>query len=223
MVLYYETPCWMSTKLSQDYRRMAKPTFHLRRTLLSDGYEHIVGVDEAGTGALAGPVFAAAVIFPTDSRLGAVDDSKKLTANQRDALFDLIKERSRAWAIGRASVEEIMEKNVRQAAYLAMKRAILAVDQVDFALVDAWEIPDLSVPQKAIVKGDSKIKSIAAASILAKVARDREMAAYSEHFPEYGFAQHKGYGTKAHRAAIEAHGPCAIHRLTYGTFSRHHG
>lgn len=201
---------------------MPKPTFHLRRDLLNDGFQRIVGVDEAGTGALAGPVFAAAVIFPTDSRLGAVDDSKKLTANQREALFDLIKERAHAWSLGRASVEEIMEKNVRQAAYLAMRRAVMAIKHVDFALVDAWEIPELPVPQKAIVKGDAKVKSIAAASILAKVARDREMVAYEEHFPEYQFAKHKGYGTKAHRQAIEAHGPCAIHRLTYGTFSRHH-
>lgn len=201
---------------------MPKPTFHLRRDLLNDGFQRIVGVDEAGTGALAGPVFAAAVIFPTDSRLGAVDDSKKLTANQREALFDLIKERAHAWAVGKASVEEIMEKNVRQAAYLAMRRAVMAIKNVDFALVDAWKIPELPVPQKAIVKGDAKVKSIAAASILAKVSRDREMVAYGEHFPEYQFAKHKGYGTKVHRQAIEAHGPCAIHRLTYGTFSGHH-
>lgn len=218
MVLYYEKGVSLSTKLGEDYRIMSKPTFKLRKSLKKKGYTCIVGVDEAGTGALAGPVFAGAVIFPTDSRLGAVNDSKQLTPKKRDELFDLIKERSSAWGVGRASVEEVMEHNVRQAAYIAMRRALGVISGVDYALVDAWEIPDLAIPQTAVVKGDAKVKSIAAASILAKVARDREMIAYDEHFPEYGFAGHKGYGTKQHREAIETYGPCAIHRLTYKTF-----
>lgn len=194
------------------------PTFQHERALLDQGYQMIVGVDEAGCGALAGPVVAGAVVFPLSSRLVEVRDSKLMTEKMREELYPLITERATAWAAGSASVEEIYKIGIRQANYLAMRRAVEMITDADFALVDAWTIPELTIPQKGIIKGDRHVKSIAAASVIAKVTRDRVMVKYHELYPEYDFAKHKGYGTKVHREAIKVHGPCPIHRLGYKTF-----
>jgi ribonuclease HII len=194
------------------------PTFLAEQTLLAVGFQSIVGVDEAGCGALAGPLVAAAVIFPLDSRLGLVRDSKTLSERQRESLYDDVIEKSDAWAVGMASHEEISEIGLRTANYLAMRRAIEQIPEADAALVDAWTIPDLAIFQRGIIRGDQTVKSIAAASILAKVTRDRLMLKYAEEYPEYGFEAHKGYATKKHRDAIKKHGPCPIHRLSYKTF-----
>lgn len=196
-----------------------KPTFKLERTLMSQGFEQIVGVDEAGCGALAGPVVAGAVILPLTSRIGELNDSKKMSEKKREELYGLVTTRAQAWAAGIATVEEIYELGIRQANYLAMRRAVEQIKDAQYALVDAWTIPELQIPQQGIIKGDAKVKSIAAASIIAKVTRDRLLDAYAEQFPMYGFAKHKGYGTKQHRDAIAQHGACPIHRLGYKTFS----
>jgi len=194
------------------------PTFHQERALHAQGITRIVGVDEVGCGALAGPVVAGAAIFPVTSRLGLVRDSKLLSPSQREGLFTHIQEKSLAWATGLASPEEIASFGLREATYMAMRRAIEQIEQVEHVLVDAWTIPGLSVPQKGIIRGDQSVKSIAAASILAKVVRDRMMVEYAKEYPVYGFEAHKGYATKQHRDAIKQHGPCEIHRLNYKTF-----
>jgi len=194
---------------------MQMPTFHHERELLGRGYTAIVGVDEVGAGALAGPVLAAAVILPLNSRLSLVRDSKKLSALQRDRLYGAILAKSPGFGIGTASPAEIHAINIRNASHLAMKRAIDAVPQADFALVDAWTLKDLALEQRAIIRGDQSVKSIAAASIIAKVTRDRMMQELAEEFPQYGFEVHKGYGTKVHREALKAHGPCEHHRMGF--------
>ena len=195
-----------------------KPTFKLERTLMSQGFSQIVGVDEAGCGALAGPVVAGAVILPLNSRIGELNDSKQMSEKKRENLYELVTNRAVAWAAGIASVEEIYEIGIRQANYLAMRRAVQQIQDADYALVDAWTIPELQIPQQGIIKGDAKVKSIAAASIIAKVTRDRMLYEFEELYPHYGFATHKGYGTKQHTDAIANHGPCPIHRLGYKTF-----
>lgn len=194
------------------------PTFKYERELIAKGFRMIVGVDEAGCGALAGPVCAGAVVLPLDSRLGALRDSKLLSPKQRDCLYELIKECAIAWAVGLASVEEIAELNIRGATYVAMRRAVEHIAQAEVLLVDAWKIPGVDLPQFNIVRGDLKIKSIAAASVMAKVTRDRLMCDYHVQFPLYHFDVHKGYATQLHRERIAAYGPCPIHRLTYKTF-----
>ncbi len=182
----------------------------------SQGFKAICGVDEAGRGPLAGPVFAAAVILPEDMIIEGVNDSKKLTEKKREKLFDIIKEKALAYCIASASVEEIEEMNILQADMLAMKRAVdgLAV-KADFAMIDGNKAPKLEIPAVPIIKGDAKSESIAAASILAKVSRDRLMLELAKQYPEYGFEKHKGYGTKAHREAILKYGPCEIHRMSF--------
>ncbi len=194
------------------------PTFSEERALLEAGYTAIVGVDEVGCGALAGPVIAAAVIFPLNSRLKKVKDSKLLTEKAREGLYPLIMKKAQAVGVSRSSVEEIDKFGLRQATFMALRRAIEQVPVADFVLVDGWMLPDLVLPQKHIIKGDRKVKSIAAASIIAKVTRDRLMVDFAEQYPEYGFDQHKGYGTEAHQAAIQKHGPCPIHRLSFKPF-----
>ena len=194
---------------------MQSPTYQHERALVAQGYTSIVGVDEAGAGALAGPVVAAAVVLPLGMEIELVRDSKTLSERQRETAYDTIMESAVAWAVGGASSREIDAMNIRQATYLAMRRAVAQVNQADFALVDAWTVPGLTVEQLGIVKGDREVTSIAAASIIAKVTRDRMMHAYHDQYPEYGFHGHKGYGTKAHREAIAQHGPCAIHRHSY--------
>ena len=182
----------------------------------SQGYKAICGVDEAGRGPLAGPVFAAAVILPDGLVIEGVNDSKKLSEKKRDKLFDEIKENAVAWCVASASVEEIEELNILQADMLAMKRALEGLSvKADFAMIDGNKAPSLSIPCTAIVGGDAKSESIAAASILAKVSRDRLMLQLAEKYPQYGFEKHKGYGTKVHREAILKYGPCGIHRPSF--------
>jgi ribonuclease HII len=177
---------------------------------------HIAGVDEAGVGPLAGPVVAAAVIFPTGQGLSGVDDSKKLTPERRTMLAVAIREGALAFAIGIVEPDEIDRINVYQATLAAMGRAVdgLAV-RPRYVLVDARRIPGCDLPQEAIIKGDAHCHAIAAASILAKTTRDALMRGYDDEFPGYGFAEHKGYPTEAHRDAIRRLGPCTIHRRSF--------
>jgi ribonuclease HII len=176
----------------------------------------VAGVDEAGRGPLAGDVVAAAVILSPDVSIPYLNDSKKLTEKQREKAFEVIVESCVCYALGRASPQEIDQINILQASLLAMHRAVEGLrDKPGFVYVDGLYCPKWQYPSVAVVKGDSKVDSIAAASILAKVTRDREMLALDEAFPGYGFAGHKGYPTKAHMAALEKLGPCAAHRRSY--------
>ncbi len=199
---------------------MRMPTFNYERDLLEQGYRAIVGVDEAGCGALAGPVVAGAVILPLNSRLGRLHDSKLLTAHMREKVFEQICERADAWSAGVVSVEEIHQLGIRPATLLAMRRAIEGIADADYALVDAHALPGLLIPQRAIIKGDRLVKSIAAGSVIAKVTRDRIMQELHAQWPHYGFARHKGYGTTHHRQTIREHGPCPAHRLSFRTFKQ---
>lgn len=178
--------------------------------------KHIAGVDEVGRGPLAGPVLAAAVILDPDNMIEGLLDSKKLSEKKRELLFDEIIQKSIAYAIGRAEVEEIDQINILQASLLAMQRAVaqLAVTP-EVALIDGNKCPKLSCFSEAIVKGDGKVAEIAAAAILAKVTRDREMLELDKAYPGYGLAQHKGYPTKAHMLALEEIGISPIHRVSF--------
>jgi ribonuclease HII len=177
----------------------------------------VAGVDEVGRGPLAGDVVAAAVILDPENIIEGLDDSKKLTEKRREALFPEIKEKSISWCVARASVAEIDELNILQASLLAMKRAVEGLSiQPEHVLVDGNKIPRWDYPAEAVVKGDSRVKAIAAASILAKVVRDREMVQFDQEYPGYGFAGHKGYPTKVHMAALETLGVTPIHRVTFG-------
>lgn len=198
------------------------PSFKIERELLSQGYEWIVGVDEVGCGALAGPVMAGAVVLPIDSRIGRLRDSKLLNGRAREALYPLIVERALAWAVGSSGVEEIFALGIRRATLLAMRRAVEKIARVDYVLVDAWTIPGIPFQQRGIIRGDLTVKSIAAASVVAKVTRDRIMADFALRFPAYGFEIHKGYGTRAHHDAILKHGPCPIHRMAFCTFDKNY-
>ena len=183
----------------------------------AQGFAAVCGIDEAGRGPLAGPVVAAAVILPEGIELPGVNDSKKITEKKRELLFDFVKENALAWGIGEASETEIDEINILQATFLAMHRAVDALQvPADFALVDGNRISGLDIPSECVIGGDGKVLSIAAASILAKVSRDRYAAGeMHERYPQYGFDGHKGYGTKAHYAAIEQYGICPLHRKTF--------
>ena len=177
---------------------------------------YVAGIDEAGRGPLAGPVVAAAVILPKDIFLPFLNDSKKVMEKRRDVLFDEIKQNAIAYGIGIASNTLIDEINILQATYEAMREAINSLEKTpDVLLVDAVHIPDINIKQVGIVKGDAKSVNIAAASILAKVTRDRIMVEYDKIYPEYGFASNKGYGTATHIAALKGIGPCAIHRKSF--------
>lgn len=181
-----------------------------------EGYRLICGVDEAGRGPLAGPVCAAAVILPEHLEIPGLNDSKKLSDKRRRELFPIIQESALAYGIGFASPEEIDEINILQATFLAMRRAISQLHVTpDLALIDGNRETDFGVPCRTVVKGDSLSANIAAASVLAKVSRDDLMLKAAEAYPGYGFEIHKGYGTKAHYAALEEKGPCAIHRRTF--------
>lgn len=180
------------------------------------GIRVICGVDEAGRGPLAGPVCAAAVILPPNVDIPGLNDSKKLTDKRRRELFPIIKEQAVAYGIGLASHEEIDQINILQATYLAMERALAQVGvQPELALIDGNRAKDFGIPVQTVVKGDSLSASIAAASILAKVTRDDLMTEAAQDYPEYQFDVHKGYGTKAHYAALTEHGPSPIHRMTF--------
>lgn len=180
------------------------------------GYKAICGVDEAGRGPLAGPVCAAAVILPPNTIIDGVDDSKKLSEKKREALFDVIKETAVSYCIAYASVEEIESINILNATMLAMKRAVEGLDvKADYAMIDGNKMPQLEIDGEAIVKGDAKSMSIACASILAKVSRDRLLYEYAKEYPQYHFEKHKGYGTTLHREAILKYGPCPYHRMSF--------
>ena len=177
---------------------------------------YIAGVDEVGRGPLAGPVVAAAVILDPGAPIEGLADSKLLSEKKREALYALITTQSLAFSVGRAEVEEIDEINILNASLLAMQRAVEGLPiQPESVLVDGNRCPDLKMPAEAIIKGDQKIKSISAASIIAKVTRDREMVDFEQTYPGYGFAQHKGYGTKQHYAALRALGITPIHRRSF--------
>lgn len=177
---------------------------------------YICGIDEAGRGPLAGPVVAAAAVLPKDCQIFYLNDSKKLSEKKRDLLFDEIKEKAVAYGIGIVSPQVIDEINILQATYEAMRQAISQLNVIpEILLNDAVTIPGVDIMQVPIVKGDAKSVSIAAASILAKVTRDRMMMEYDQIYPEYGFAKHKGYGTAAHIAALKEYGPCPIYRRTF--------
>lgn len=180
------------------------------------GYQHICGVDEAGRGPLAGPVCAAAVILPENTIIEGVNDSKKLSEKKREALFDVIKNTAVAYCVAYASVEEIEELNILNATMLAMKRAVEGLEvPADYAMIDGNRLPDLSIDAEYIIKGDARSMSIASASILAKVSRDRLMYEYAKEYPQYAFDKHKGYGTKVHKAALLEYGPCPYHRMSF--------
>ena len=190
--------------------------FAWERRAQEQGLGPVCGIDEAGRGPLAGPVCAAAVILPLDCHIDDLNDSKKLTEKKREALFPLIQEKALAWGIGWASAEEIDAINILQATFLAMKRAVEQLSvQPGWALVDGNRMPPLDIPGETVVKGDAQCASIAAASILAKVSRDRLLEEWDTLYPEYGFAKHKGYGTKAHYDAILRHGVLPIHRKSF--------
>lgn len=197
---------------------MEKDWLKYENELLAKGYKYICGVDEAGRGPLAGPVCAAAVILPENKIIEGVNDSKKLSEKKRELLFDIIKKEAIAYNIAFSSVEEIEEYNILNATMLAMKRAVegLAV-KADYAIIDGNKTPDLKIPCESIVKGDANSMSIAAASILAKVSRDRLCYEYAEKYPKYMFDKHKGYGTKLHTEKIKEYGPCEIHRMSFLT------
>lgn len=179
-------------------------------------YTYIAGVDEAGRGPLAGPVVAAAVILPKGRKIMYLDDSKKLTAARREELFDVIMEQAVSVGVGQSSPEVIDRVNILQATYLAMKEAVAKLSpEPGLLLNDAVTIPGLSVRQVPIIKGDGKSLSIAAASVIAKVTRDRMMAAYDSLYPAYGFAEHKGYGSGKHIEVLKSTGPCPIHRRSF--------
>ncbi len=193
------------------------PDYSYEKAAETSGFKLICGVDEAGRGPLAGPVCAAAVILPEDLEIEGLNDSKKLSEKKREQLFDIITEKALAYCVAYGTLEEIEEKNILQATFLAMNRAIEGLElKADFALIDGNKLPaGIKIPAAAIVKGDAKSMSIAAASILAKVSRDRLLMEYDKQYPEYQFAKHKGYGTKLHTDLIKEYGPCEIHRLSF--------
>ena len=197
-----------------------KPTLEYEQQLWGEGFHIVAGLDEAGRGAWAGPVFAAAVVLPRDERvlrlLDGVKDSKRMTANQRNRYLDCIKSVSVGWTIGVATNDEVDALGIITATCLAMQRAI---DELSFnptyLLVDYIQIENCGCPQLSLAKGDCRSLSIAAASVIAKTARDAFMVEEGKRYPAYGFAKHKGYGTAQHRAAIDTFGACAIHRMTF--------
>lgn len=198
----------------EEYERLSRMMEYEHK--YDKDFEYICGVDEAGRGPLAGPVVAAAVILPKDCYIEHLNDSKKVSEKRRGILYDEIYKKAVAVGTGVVSSEVIDKINVLNATYMAMKEALdnLAVSP-QIILVDAVRIPDVSAPQESIIKGDAKSVSIAAASIIAKVTRDRMMYEYDKLYPEYGFAKHKGYGTKFHTDALKIYGKCPIHRNTY--------
>lgn len=181
-----------------------------------NGYKLIAGIDEVGRGPLAGPVVTAAVILKENDLIEGINDSKKLSAAKRKSLYDIIIDRAISYAFGVVSSEEIDSINILQATYKAMRQALASLNvKPDFVLADAVTIPDIDIKQQGIIKGDAKSISIGAASIIAKVYRDRMMDEYAKIYPEYGFEQNKGYGSQSHIEAIKKYGPCPIHRKTF--------
>ena len=180
------------------------------------GYKAVCGVDEAGRGPLAGPVFAAAVILPENCEIEGLNDSKKISEKKRDALFDVIKEKAVSWSVASVDEKIIDEINILQATYLAMRKAVEGLDiPADYALIDGNRMPPLDIDGETIIKGDANSPSIAAASILAKVSRDRFMLELAEKYPQYQFEKHKGYGTKLHYEMLTEHGISDCHRMSF--------
>jgi ribonuclease HII len=195
------------------------PSYEFEDKHYANGYTAVCGCDEAGRGPLCGPVVAAAVILPRGLVIEGLDDSKKLTERKREKLFDIIKEQAVSYAIAEATPAEIDEINILNASMLAMRRAVEALDvPADFALIDGNCSRGFNIPTETVVKGDSKSYSIAAASILAKVTRDRGCAELDRLYPEYNIAKHKGYPTKDHMDAVREHGPSPIHRKSFLKF-----
>lgn len=201
------------------------PDFEIENTLREQGFLRVCGVDEAGRGPLCGPVVAAACILPPTADIPGLNDSKKLTPKKRDSLFDQICKQAIAYGIALGTVEEINETNILEADLLAMRRAIDAMQtpdgqpfKPDFALIDGNIDRDFHIPAQAVIKGDARSLNIAAASILAKVTRDRICLELDAQYPVYGIAKHKGYGTKAHMDALREHGPAPIHRTKFIRF-----
>jgi len=190
--------------------------WEIENKLRKKGYVYIAGVDEAGRGPLAGPVYAAAVILPEGARIDGINDSKKLSEKKREELFDVITELAVSYCISSVDEKIIDEINILNATHMAMCQAVDGLDvPSDYVIIDGNSIKGMEKPHETVVKGDSKSISIACASILAKVSRDRYIKEIAEKYPEYGFEKHKGYGTKAHTDAILEHGICPIHRKTF--------
>ena len=195
---------------------MSAPLWEIEDAVRDEGFERVCGVDEAGRGPLAGPVCAAAVILPRGCVIEGLNDSKQLSEKRREALYGEIISRAERYGIAFASVEEIERLNILGATYLAMNRAIEALGAgIDLALIDGNRSEGIAYPCRTVIKGDAKCASIAAASVLAKVTRDRYMLALADKYPGYGFEKHKGYGTKLHYAALRELGPCAEHRAKF--------
>ena len=191
-------------------------TYEYEKQALEEGFTCVCGVDEAGRGPLCGPVCAAAVILPIDCEIEGINDSKKLSEKKREAIFDVIKEKALAYSVCMVDAKTIDEINILQATFKAMREAVEGLSlKADIALIDGNQKPGLSIEQRTIIKGDARSISIAAASILAKVSRDRYMKEIDEKYPQYQFAKHKGYGTKLHYEMIAEHGICDEHRRTF--------
>lgn len=190
--------------------------YRFEKELIAQGYSVVCGIDEAGRGPLCGPVCAAACILPVDLEIEGLNDSKKISEKKRDQLYDIITEKAIAYAVAFSTVEEIDSINILNATLLAMRRAVSSLSvKPDFLLIDGNCSKGFDIPAKAVVKGDANVPSIAAASILAKVTRDRLCAELDKEYPEYGIAKHKGYGTKDHMAMIREHGISPIHRKSF--------
>ena len=190
----------------------------IEKQLHQKGYAKVAGVDEAGRGPLCGPVVAAAVILPDNCYIEGLNDSKKLTEKKREKLYDVIINEALAYGIGISDVDVIEKINILNATKEAMKQAVSKLKvKPDYVIIDGNQVIDINIPKHAVVSGDSKSQSIAAASILAKVTRDRMIIELDKKYPQYGFAKHKGYGTKAHIEAIKEHGLCEIHRPSFCT------
>ena len=191
-------------------------TWEFEEKAWQNGYSAVCGVDEAGRGPLAGPVCAAAVILPAGIVIDGLNDSKKLTEKKRESLFDVITENAISWSVSLVDETVIDEINILQATYRAMQQAVEGLPRpADFVYVDGNRSEGLTLPHECVVSGDARIPSIAAASIIAKVTRDRLMRDFAVRYPAYGFEKHKGYGSRAHYAALLEHGPCPIHRRTF--------
>ena len=210
-------------RLQKQLQRLAEMK-QMEQALHEKGFRYIAGVDEVGRGPLAGPVVTAAVVRPEGFDVPGIDDSKKLSEKRREELYEVIMEKALAVGIGQAEHDVIDEINILQATKRAMREAIEQADQmlqrehggsIDYVLLDAVELPGLTVAQESVIKGDAKVLAIAAASIIAKVTRDRMMVEYAKEYPYYAFEKNKGYGTKAHYEGIREHGMCPIHRKTF--------
>ena len=198
------------------------PSLFYEQAKRKEGYQLVAGIDEAGRGPLAGPVSAAAVILPDGFSHTLLDDSKKLTEKRREIIYEEITNRDDiVWGMSMGDREEIDSINILKSTHAAMARAARKLKQLpDYCLIDGLSVPNFPIASEGIVKGDTKSLSIAAASIIAKVSRDRVMLKYAEQYPEYGFEKHKGYGTSLHLEALKKHGPCPIHRQTFAPVSR---